>query len=41
MTNASIPFVSIAGTTLRENGLVDGSELSAVVSGITVNSDHA
>ena len=35
-----IPFVSIAGTTLRENGLVDGSELMAQVSGITV-SDHA
>ena len=40
VTNASIPFVSIAGTTLRENGLVDGSELMALVSGITV-SDHA
>ena len=40
MTNASIPFVSIAGTTLRENGLVDGSELMALVGGITV-SDHA
>ncbi len=37
VTNALIPFVPVAGTTLRENGLVDGSELMALVGGITVS----
>ena len=37
VTNALIPHVSMAGTTLRENGLVDGNELHAVVRSITVS----
>ena len=41
VTNALIPLVSIAGTALRENGLVDGSELLALVSGDPTVSDHA
>ena len=40
VTNALIPHVSMAGTTLRDNGLVDGNELQALVRGVTVNA-HA
>ena len=37
VTNALIPHVSMAGTTLRDNGLVDGNELQALVRSITVS----